>query len=264
MNDRLSDYLPSAVRSGFRLDVIDELKLPPIRPRKATETEVARLKGDWERLEIIGVKARHPELALRYVEQARRTLMRAYDLGERDPRLLAVIGLLFCDIGDDATARPHLEAAVADGVVRPRVYQELARIRFAEGRAAPAGDQGRLSEMQVREVLVLLNQARKQAPPLAGVYLLTGAVWGQSAVAPTRDELAVLGEGVRLHPHDLKMIFNAAVLYAHHGFTEEATAFLEQGLREAGDTPMQRSFERLRAALLATPGKRGASPAGLE
>ena len=41
-------------------------------------------------------------LTPKYLEQARRTLKRGYDRDERDPRLLAVLGLCEIDAGNDA------------------------------------------------------------------------------------------------------------------------------------------------------------------
>lgn len=114
------------------------IKLPPLALRLATDGEIARIKGDWERLEINYVRQRYPDLATKYIEQARRTLLRAYDRNDRDPRLLAVLGLCEVDAGNDAGARDYLETAARLEIVRPRVWLELARLRLADYLAAPA------------------------------------------------------------------------------------------------------------------------------
>jgi hypothetical protein len=68
--------------------------------------------GDFVRCHSVlkVVKAQFPALTQKYLEQARRTLMRAYDRGSRDPRLLAVIGL--CEAScTSATLRTRQAAA---------------------------------------------------------------------------------------------------------------------------------------------------------
>ena len=73
-----------------------------------------------------GLNANSPELAPKYLEQARRTLRRAYDRGERDPRLLAVLGLCECDAGNETgDARGSAqEEAQHPGILRGREGDE--------------------------------------------------------------------------------------------------------------------------------------------
>ncbi len=140
MDRRLADYLPKAVRAPIRVysDVVPELQ--PFSLRMATDAETSRIKGNVERLEVPYVRSKYPALTSKYLDQARRTLRRAYDRGARDPGLLEVMGLCECDAGDDASARPFLEAAARSGAVRPRAYYELARIRLQALRAGRSRD----------------------------------------------------------------------------------------------------------------------------
>jgi tetratricopeptide (TPR) repeat protein len=197
---RLAAYLPIAVTRTVDFRPTKLAKLPPLPLRNATDGQIARLKGDWERLEVPYVKALSPELAPKYLEQARRTLKRGYERDERDPRLLAVLGLCECDAGNDAVAREYLEAAARIGPMRPRAQYELARLRLAEFRAKPDGAAGGLSVGQTAEVLRPLFAARAESPPLPEVYELIAHTWASSDATPTRGHLAVLDEGVRLFP----------------------------------------------------------------
>ena len=256
--EQLTAYLPVAVRKTLRLRLERSWKPPALRLRNATEEEIARVKGDWERLEIAYVRSKTPELAPKYLEQARRTLMRAYEHDERAPGLLAVLGLCEVDAGNDAGARGFLEAAAAGGMVRPRAWFELARLRFAECRAHPAAADGKLSVEQASDVLAPLFRARSQLPPLATVYELIASVWLDCEIKPSRGHLAVLDEGVHLFPRRVELVYRAAELYAQNGFAPEAATLVELGRQIAPDDATRARFTRLLpeapAAPAVTPG----------
>ncbi len=252
--EQLTAFLPTAVRKEMTLRPASAIKLPPLALRLATDGEIARIKGDWERLEINYVRQRYPDLATKYIEQARRTLLRAYDRNDRDPRLLAVLGLCEVDAGNDAGARDYLETAARLEVVRPRVWLELARLRLADHLAAPAAP-GKLSAGQAADVLTLLFTARQQNPPLPEVYEMIGDVWSQSAVDPSRGHLAVLSEGVALFPRRASLVYRAAALFLQHGHLDEASSFVALGLRVAPDESERARFAELQARLPAEPVK---------
>ena len=243
--DEIAAYLPAAVRRTIKFRPARAAKLPPFTLRNAGDGQIARLKGDWERMEIAYVQARHPELAPKYLEQARRTFRRGYDRDERDPQLLAAMGLCEADAGNPAGARELLESAVRIGTIRPRANYELARLRLAEFRAQPAGGEGRLGITQAAEVLGPLFAARAQQPPLPEVYALIGEVWAEVAAKPSRGHLAVFDEGVRLFPRRADLALRAAELFLREGFREEAANYTEIAARVATD-----EATRERAALL--------------
>ena len=232
---QLIAYLPAAVRRTVHFKPTKLPKPAPLALRNASDGEIARLKGDWERLEVPFVKNISPDLAPKYLEQARRTLKRAYDRDDRDPRLLAVMGLCEADAGNAAGARELLEAAARLGPIRPRANYELARLRFAEFRAQPAGGASRLSVTQAAEVLAPLFAARAQNPSLPEVYLLIADVWTEVASKPSRGHLAVLDEGVRLFPRRADLTLRAAELLLREGFREDASSYLEIAARTATD-----------------------------
>ncbi|MCX6954538.1 MAG: hypothetical protein NTV51_20485 [Verrucomicrobia bacterium] len=102
---------------------------PPLELREATQAEVGRIKG--EALALAGHNAK-----------ARLELSAPYHRGERDPRLLAALGLFDQANGEEARGRKFIEAATTAKVTRPRAYLELARYRYADALAKPAAGQG--------------------------------------------------------------------------------------------------------------------------
>ncbi len=242
---QLTAYLPGAVRRPIVFKPEKLAKLPPYTLRPATDGQIARIKGDWERLQIAYVKVIYPELAPKYLEQARRTLRRAYDRDDRDPRLLAALGLCESDAGNAAAAREFLESAAAIGPIRPRANYELARLRFAAARAQPEQPDGRLSVNETASVLQPLFAARADRPPLPEVYELIGEVWAESAASPRRAHLAVLDEGVRLFPRRTALVLRTAELHLRHGFPAEAAPLAALAAQLADD-----DASRARAAAL--------------
>jgi len=196
LRDRLSDYLSVAVNRRLELPKPAPARMPRLVPRPATPLEIARLRGNWERREIGFVRAQYPALAENYLIKARTTLHRVYDGGERDPRLLAELGLTEIEGGNPADARRFLEAAVAGGVVRPRAAYELARLHYA---ALPPGA-APLTAAQAETVLTPLRAALVLAPPMHETYALLAAVWIRSPTEPTPADMDHLNEGVRLFP----------------------------------------------------------------
>jgi hypothetical protein len=257
----LLEYLPRAtdVWSTVVLRFPQITPMPDVELREPTTAELARVKGDLERLEVGFLKEAQPQVAAHYEAQARRTLRRAYDKGVRDPELLAVMGLCECDSGNDAAARPYLEAATKAGVVRPRAYYELARITYNALRAWDG--EARFSAKQTAELLQLLFTARTQSPPLPEVYQLIASVWSRSEVAPQRAHLGVLDEGVRNFPANLGLVYATAKLNVDNGFGAEADGLIDYGLRVLVEGPDRELFRQLKAQAAfkktASPPERG-------
>jgi tetratricopeptide (TPR) repeat protein len=247
--EQLTAYLPTAVQRTMRFKPERMEKLPPFTLVNASEGQIARLKGDWERLEIAYVKTLSPGLDQKYLEQARKTLQRAYDHDERDPRLLAVMGLCEADAGNASKAREYLESAVQIGPVRPRAYYELARLRFEEAGANPGAEGGRLSVTQMADVFALLFKAREQQPPLPEVYELIADVWLRAGAAPSRRHLAVLDEGVQLFPRRPELALKAAELNLRFGFREDAALLIGIAARVPGDEHVREKIAALQQQL---------------
>ncbi len=266
LRDRLSDYLPVAVKRGMRLPLASAAPSPTLRD--ATALEIARIQGEWERLAVAYVRARQPELAPQYVAQARDTLRRGVEAStsqERgasgpkgttsaprqapDARISALLGLLELEAGRPVEARPHLEAALHGSVVGPRVLAEVARLRFVEARAKPEGASGLLSAVQANTILAPLATARTQSPPLPLTFLLAAQTLLYSGLPLEPPNLGLLDEGLRFFPQDQSLLFQVALLRASRGDKSEATALVKRGLASELTPANRAAFERLRVSL---------------
>lgn len=243
----LAAYLKPAIRRDFELrpDKFAESAVYQLQP--ATESQISRVKGDLDRLMIRYVREAAPSLTRKYIEQAQRTLRRAYDLGDRDPRLLAQMGLCECDAGDLAAALPWLEAAVAGGVVRPRAYVELARIRYQNYIAATVG--GRLNGEQIAMVIMPLEMVRNQAPPQVAAYELMAEVWMKHATALEAGQLAALDEGLRHFPRRVGLVAAVARLKQRHVSPAAAQMVLDRAIAAAVAPGSRSQLERLKREL---------------
>lgn len=216
---------------------------PPVVLREATEAEVGRLKG--EALRLAGQRA-----------AAHTALVTPYRRGQREPALLAALGIDEANGGDPVKARQLLEAAAGAKVDRPRAYVELARLRLHEAHAQPAGAGGKISARQTETVLEPLFVAHGQVPVLPDLYELIGEAWGQSELAPSAAQLAVLDEGVRLYPRNATLVYRDAALQVKIGRVREAESLIRLGLRVTTDEGLRAKFEALKVGLPAAPVKK--------
>jgi len=239
--ETVAAYLPHALRHDVTWHA-QPIEIPEFSFGPATAGQIARIRGDWERLETAYVRRTSPELEEKYFTKAQRTLQHAYENNERDPRLLAVLGLCELDAGKATEARTYLEAAAEGAVVRPRVYLELARLRLGQ-ELATARDE-KLSRAEAMGLLALLSTARNQAPALEGVYGLTAEIWEQCADAPEADDRAVLAEGLRLFPRSAELAYRTAKLYLREGRKAEAATIVETAWQRGAEGSY---FERLSA-----------------
>ncbi len=200
--------------------------------RDATDAESGRIVG--EALRLGG-----------HTDEARLALIAPYIRGERDARLLAALGLAERLDGKNARARTFLEAAAQAKVERPRVYFELARLNFEEATATAAP----FTDAQVARILVPLNHARQQRPPMVQVYGLLAAVWAQAARAPSREEFSAVIEGVQIFPRSTGLVWRVATLAAQRNFSPEALALARHGVKISRDPADRNRFETLVHAL---------------
>jgi hypothetical protein len=215
---------------------------PAFTLRDATDAESGRIVG--EALRLGG-----------HTAEARMSLIAPYIRGEREPRLLAALGLAERLDGKNDRARQFLEASARAKVERPRVYFELARLNLEEAVAKPAGAQGKLSEAQVKHSMEPLMIARSQKPPMVQVYALVADVWSKADRVPTREEFNVLLEGAQTFPSSSALIWRIALLASETKFDKEAALLAKHGQRIARTVE-----EKDRFALLARAFERDAQP----
>jgi hypothetical protein len=208
---------------------------PPVALRDAPDAVVGRIKGEVLRMAGRG-------------DEAHNALIAPYIRGERDPRLLASLGLDEKIAGHDERARKFLEAATAEKVDRARAYLELGRLRYDAAVAKPEGPGGKLDEAQVTFVLAPLLQARQFPPPLAEVYALIAQAWAHAVTPPKREQFDIVLEGVRRFPRDPDLLLQA-VLLAADPYPAEARAIAQLGVRVAATEADRDRFQVLAAAL---------------
>ena len=213
----------------------------------ATFEEIARVRGRLERLEIHYIEQLHPELTETYVDQARRTLTSSYTAGDRDPRLLAELGLLECDADNDEAALSFLRDAAAYRVMHPRVYFELARINYeqmrAEARESP------LTDTQVFDLVDTLEIAFTQSPALPEIYELLIKIWLQSEAVLLDKQLALLKQASDLFPRSFRLNYGIALLYAREGRVAETQRHIQRALGWIDDPKEQAKFLQLQNAV---------------
>ena len=252
LRDRLSDYLPKAVKESKAIKPGKQPPLPEIEVARATPNEIARVRGEWERLAIGHVQRRLPQVREPYIAQARRTLRRAFDAGDRDPRLLATMGLCEIDAGNPTGARQFLEPAIAAGVVRPRAYYELAKLRFDDLRRG-APETKIFSFTELAPIFEPLRRSLTQAPALADIFILLGQAWERCELAPNDSEIKELEMGARLFARRTAVAYPIALALSKHGKKTEAGAVLDAVAGSVIDQSTRAEITRLRAELAAAP-----------
>jgi len=208
--------------------------------RPATAAEIGRLKGETFRL-------------AGQDEAARREFVVAYLRGERDPQLLASLGLMARQRQDDARARTYLEAVAATTptVPRPRAYLELARLRASELTAKSAGRS--LDMPQLAQVLQPLFTAQRLPQQLLPIYLEIAGTWERSGVTPLRENLAALEHGVRLFPQNGELLVRTAALLVKHGYANDAALLIQGPLGTTRDPALKSKLEGLRQQIGSRP-----------
>jgi hypothetical protein len=215
---------------------------PPFELKDAPDAVVGRIKGEALRMGGHG-------------NEAHNALIAPYIRGERDPRLLAAIGLDEAREENDERALKFLNYAVDAKVDRARAYLELARLRLKAAKAKPGAPKEQLSEQQVHEILTPLFAARKLPPPMAEVYALIAETWSLSSIAPQREHFDVVLEGVRMFPRNTDLLTQAVLLAMRRGFSEDGRTLAQIGEKYATDPADQDRFR-----MLATMMDRDADP----
>ena len=207
----------------------------PLVLRDATDAEVGRIKG--EAMLLADLK-----------EPARIALITPYTRGERDPRLLAALGLYERSVDHTDRARKFLEAAAVGKVVRPLAHLELARLRFQAAQTA-AGPEASFTAAQTADISAPLLVARLQPPSMPEVYELLGDVYARSVDDPKPEIMGMLFEGVNLFPRRLALVYRTTLLCLRLKEFKGAAALIEHGLRTSPAGVAQTRFAELKTQL---------------
>ena len=230
VDTRLRGYLPFACLASAKFQVAP--KTTPEFPKASFSTasvmEISRLRGRLERLETVYVKTEYPGVAEPFVDRARRTLQRAYKLGEYDDKLLAEMGLCEVDAGKDAAAKPFLAQAVRLHVQHPRAYFEFARIKYA--RLIEENPELHDATDQLKIITGILEAGLRQKPALSTSYNLLFEIWLRQKLILSPDQLAEIDQGAALYPRNFRILFGAALLKTSQGKFADARRLIDQGL----------------------------------
>jgi len=212
----------------------------PLALRDATQSEVGRIKGE------AFVLARH-------AKGARAEFIAPYLRGERDPNLLAALGMFEKNAGELERSRKFLLAAYAGKTTRADALLEVARLHYADAVAQPAGPEGRFSAAQVAAVIEPLKLARRQPPAVVALYDLAGDTWARSATPLQKEEVGLLIEGAMQFPTRLKLVFQAAVAATQTNEVQAAHALADHGIKYAPDGSGKQRFQELKNSLPPAP-----------
>jgi len=229
---QLEDYAFLAVNEPLRIPV-DVPAAPKEAFRDATSTEVARIIGDWGRLEGRATDPADLEYKQECLEQADRLFERIIARKEQDPLFLAAFGLYEIDARDYTRARKALEAATAAEVVRPRAYLELARLRLDMTLSGFQEGIGDLNQTDYSEILNLLSTTQMQMPALLGTYYVYARAFEHAPVKPQMVDMRVLEEGIRIFPQNANLAYKVATLYKRLGYPDDAKAVVERAMKHA-------------------------------
>jgi hypothetical protein len=162
------------------------------------------------------------------------------------------MGLCEIDAGNPAGAREFLEPAIAAGVVRPRAYFEVARLRFIDLRTN-LPETKTFTYAELATVFEPLRQAVQQSPLLPEAFALFAEAWVRSTEAPAAADLAVLEQGARFFARQTKTSFYIALAFTRHGWSARAMALLAAGEDYLYDEATRQRFADLNAMLSRQP-----------
>jgi hypothetical protein len=249
LHRRLSEYLPTAMKTRFRLHADKLTPLPKLEIEDATPVQIGRIIGDWNRLEAKYVGTSHPEFAPLYFNLAQHAIDEGRRSEPNDPALCAVAGLLQSDEKNEVMAQPFLQLAADAKIVRPRVYLDLAWLHYRQALEHPAGSESRLSGMQANSILILLATAHQQQPPIVGVYVLAAEVWNHSQAELEPNNFAMLEHAIEQFPDDVRLLYLVALLEANHGSRDKAEAYVDHGLQVSRTEAIRARFQQLKETL---------------
>ncbi len=201
----------------------------------ATRAELAVGKSEWERLSALRLRRNHELTEVPPIlDQATRRLEHARRDGLTSPAISAVLGLIECDRGDDAKARPYLEEAAAAKLPRPRIYYELARIQSRE--AIATSSNGLITDDQSTAIFSALRTSSTLRPVPSATHPIVVDAALRSGRKLTPDELALLATSARAEPRQTALTYRAALVFAREGKIEEAKALADLALVRASET----------------------------
>ena len=227
---------------------IKPLVPPKIVFRPASEAEVARVRGDWERGEATLLANRFPDIAAKYSAKASRTLRTAHAHDASDWRLTEVLALLEFEQGDNTAALRLLEESTAAGQGRPRAWFTLAHLRLLNLNAR-LGAKAALPREDAMTVLLPLEQALRQEPAMAVAFELAAELWRRAPELPAEEMLRHLQEGQRRFPRQTRLTLASFRTCLERGQRDAALDLLDRAIPLTTDATLREGLEKTARAL---------------
>jgi tetratricopeptide (TPR) repeat protein len=227
---------------------IKPLVPPKIVFRPASEAEVARVRGDWERGEAALLANRFPDIAAKYSAKASRTLRTAHAHDASDWRLTEVLALLEFEQGDNTAALRLLEESTAAGQGRPRAWFTLAHLRLLNLNAR-LGAKAALPREDAMTVLLPLEQALRQEPAMAVAFELAAELWRRAPELPAEEILRHLQEGQRRFPRQTRLTLASFRTCLERGQRDAALDLLDRAIPLTTDATLREGLEKTARAL---------------
>jgi hypothetical protein len=289
MEEKLGAFLKTALARpiSIHLDFPQDFEKGDLKA--ATMDQIGRILGDWLRMQGNSLRAKDPAMSEEFIKAAGRMLTRAYRednglppdvepaaAGERtaqpppsagaehvvamkpfvvtadrihDPGLLSIYGLYEHDTGNDRKAREFLEAAVRDGVIRPKAWLVLAELRYAEAIGRPEGAGGKLSAQQAASVLEPLDTALQHSS-VPEIYSLMLKTWEHCEASPSARDLERIAGCIALFPRQTGLACRAVIVCAKSGDPARTVGLIDRSLVFALPGTERAYLERLRALLV--------------
>lgn len=229
---QLGAYLPRAVAEPIRVPIATPPE-GPLEIREASSVEIARIVGEWGRLEGRTLGMENLDYQRECLDQADRLFEKIYRRGNSDPLFLAAFGLYELQVGDSVRARDVLQRATDAGVVRPRAYVELARIRLEDALPTNQEGIGDLGEADFTEITGLLTTARVQMPSLLATYDVLARALEHAPRKLDLEQIRPLEEATVLFPRNAALAYRLANLCREMGLDDEAAAVIARAMRFA-------------------------------
>jgi tetratricopeptide (TPR) repeat protein len=228
----LEAYLPYAAAAPISVPLAG-VHPPEPRIREATTVEVARIVGDWGRLEGRNLGMANLDYQRECLDQADRLFERVRLRRSSDPLFLAAYGLYEIQAGDSVRAREALESATSVGVLRPRAYVKLASLRLDEALPSVQHGIGDLDAAEFTAIVGLLTTARVQMPSLLATYDVLARALEHAPARPTPEELRPLDEALGLFPRNAALAYKVANLCREDGYADKAASIVERATKFA-------------------------------
>ncbi len=237
MLERVRGYLKNVRHQYNRFDPKGEpvyVKREIPEPQPATAAQVGRLRG--EALRIVGEES-----------SGLGFLIAPFQAGERDPELLAAIGLAEFRVGRSERARKFLEAGVKGECKRAEAYLSLAQLRLDGAMLARKNQKPSRRELEL--VLPLLRQGVQMQPNYPDqVEFLAQLLQGLEG-PPERSDFDFLVRAAGPFAMRPALVYQVASVAVAGAFIPEANEWIARGEKLTRDPRGLAHFQKLRAQL---------------